>query len=146
MKKILGLAVVLCLGAVLLWSFFVEDDGKALITFPNGESMRVDVADDPSKQAQGLSNRTEPQSMLFLFAQKSIPAFWMKDMNFAIDILWLDGERIVGIEKNMQPENPAQTFYRSKTPINGALEVPAGTVDELSLQVGDQLDITWKAQ
>jgi uncharacterized membrane protein (UPF0127 family) len=70
----------------------------------------------------------------------------MKDMQFAIDIIWLDDDRVVGFEKNVQPENPATTFYRPQTSINRVLEVPSGTVDEFELVVENQLDIKFRAK
>lgn len=116
-------------------------DGKAKITFPNGDIIFANVADDPIEQTQGLSDRSTPESMLFLFDQKIRSGFWMKDMRFAIDIIWLNDERVIGFEKNLQPEDPPKTIYRSPGLITAALEVPAGTVDKHVLEIGNQLDI-----
>lgn len=145
--------VIVC---VILGGFFLFTESRvpptdlsipqAVITFPNGRIELMDVADEPSEHAQGLSGKTIPQSMLFLFEKKFVYSFWMPDMYFPIDIIWLDGNRIVGFERNVQPEEPPKTFYRPTIPISGAIEMPSGSVDDLALKVGDLLDIEWNPQ
>lgn len=68
-----------------------------------GKKIRVDIADTVVTRTQGLSGRTslaETDGMLFVFENADRYGFWMKDMNFAIDIIWIDPEKnIVYIEK-----------------------------------------------
>lgn len=156
MKKIwICIAIILVIGIflslrkteiALLPSVARNDDKTVSIVFPNGEIIFADVADDPVEQTQGLSDRFTPQSMLFLFDQKTLPGFWMKDMRFAIDIVWLDNGKVVGFEKNLQPEDSPKTIYRPPTLITAALEVAAGTVDKHALEISDQLDIKFQKQ
>src|SRR3989344_9082121 len=61
----------------------------------NGEKINllVEVADSEVERAQGLSGRkvlAEQTGILFVFPTAEQHAFWMKDMNFALDIIWLD--------------------------------------------------------
>jgi uncharacterized protein len=67
----------------------------------------VDLAITPDQQATGLSFRNSlnaSQGMLFPFHTPGDYSFWMKDMRFPLDILWIDsGNNIVHIEKNLQP-------------------------------------------
>ncbi len=121
----------------------VETVAKAMIQYPNGAIELADVADTNVERAQGLSNRETPQTMLFLFDESSLHVFWMKDMRFAIDILWLNNGTIVGITEGMQPEDPPRTFYSAPVPVRTVLEVPAGTVKKFGLQIGNVLDIEW---
>lgn len=116
---------------------------RAVIQFPHVQIDLVEVADDEKERERGLSNRSEPQAMLFFFETRSRPKFWMKDMRFPIDIVWIDGNRIVGIEKNLPPEDPPKTVYVSSFSITAALELPAGTADAYALRIGDVLDIEW---
>ncbi len=57
--------------------------------------------------SKGLSVKNqlrENESMLFVFEEPSRHAFWMKDMKFPIDIIWLDSNgKIVHIEENLMP-------------------------------------------
>jgi uncharacterized membrane protein (UPF0127 family) len=42
--------------------------------------------------------------MLFVFEDSAKYSFWMKDMKFLIDIIWLDNDgKVVHIEQNLQP-------------------------------------------
>ena len=57
-----------------------------------GQSVKVDLALTAAEQMQGLSGRTElkeNEGMLFIFPQSGNYPFWMKDMNFPIDMIWL---------------------------------------------------------
>jgi uncharacterized membrane protein (UPF0127 family) len=96
-------------------------------------TLTVEVATTPAEQAGGLSGRTglaPGTGMLFVFPTAGAYQFWMKDMQFAIDMLWLDSEGTVTyIAANATPESytqtPPQTFG-TQTPSQYVLEVPAG--------------------
>ncbi len=67
----------------------------------------VDLAITPDQQAKGLSIKNtlnENDGMLFIFHTPSDYSFWMKDMKFPLDIMWINSNyEIVHIEKNLQP-------------------------------------------
>ncbi|MGN6708683.1 MAG: DUF192 domain-containing protein [Candidatus Nitrosocosmicus sp.] len=69
--------------------------------------IHVDLAITPDQQAKGLSIKNslnDSEGMLFPFDKPGDYSFWMKDMKFPIDILWIDtNNKIVHIEKNLQP-------------------------------------------
>lgn len=108
----------------------------------NGKKLIVEIADDPEEQIQGLSYRKSLGSesgMLFVFEQPLIPAFWMKDMNFALDILWINADgMLVMISKNISPNTYPQTFQPS-SPVKYVLEVNAGWSDKNKIKVGDKM-------
>lgn len=114
----------------------------------NGQEYKVEVVDTPEKLTQGLSGRkslADDEAMLFLFGDKDFRSFWMKDMNFAIDLLWIDANLIVGWEKNMQPQ-PGASYqklkkYRSLQPVDKVLELPAGTIDKLEIKKGQTINL-----
>lgn len=104
--------------------------------------IRAEVADDPYTRRIGLSNREsleEGRGMLFLFEEDAPHSFWMKDMRFAIDMIWMNSNRmVVHIEEEVSPE----TFPRSfgpRTMSRYVLEVPAGYADKSGIKVGDVL-------
>src|SRR5574341_1002590 len=72
-----------------------------------GEEVQAYVANTDAKRQKGLSGREslgDNQGMLFVFEKPDTqPSFWMKDMKIAIDILWIDNDQIVQIDKNVQP-------------------------------------------
>lgn len=100
----------------------------------------VDVAEDNIARAQGLSGRKslkDDQGMLFIFETLGIYKFWMKDMNFPIDIIWFDGnQKIVYIEKNVLPESYPKLFGPDEE-TKYVLEVVAGFSQKNDLKVGD---------
>lgn len=105
------------------------------ITLGN-HSFEVFLADTADERIAGLSGwqkLEENQGLLFIFPQPTRPNFWMKDMNFPIDLLWLDGNmEIVGIEKNLTPDSYPRTFSPNQ-PIKYVLEINAGLTDRLNL-------------
>ena len=79
--------------------------------------------------------------MLFVYDEPDIPSFWMKDMKFSIDIIWIDeNNKVVGIEKNINPETYPQTFAPSRQILN-VLEVNAGWSDAHSIEIGDKITV-----
>ena len=124
-----------------LFRFVEIPDGKATIRLGSVDWIHADIADTHMEQVQGLSGRREPQTMLFLFEYPAVQSIWMKEMFFPIDIVWLQDDRVVGIEYDLPPESPAKTIYSSKIPVNRVLEVPAGTVEKSGVKVGERLDI-----
>lgn len=79
--------------------------------------------------------------MLFVFPQVGIYSFWMKDMNFPLDIVWIDeNNTVVDRVINALPESYPKTF----TPHASAarvLELPANTADMYGFTVGARIEI-----
>ena len=99
-------------------------------------------ADTNETRQTGLSNRAcipEHTGMLFVFDQSNLHGIWMKDMNFAIDVLWLDSsKKVVHLEKYMSPDSYPVVYY-PKDPASYVLELRAGSVDGENIAVGQQL-------
>jgi uncharacterized membrane protein (UPF0127 family) len=116
----------------------------ALIITSDGIEIPVEVADTSRKRSLGLGKRSglkKDWGMLFVFEKRQTHRFWMKDMQFALDIIWLDNYRIVHILRNVQPvmsgEKPA--ILESPEPANFVLEIASGRATELGLKHGDLL-------
>jgi uncharacterized membrane protein (UPF0127 family) len=105
----------------------------------NSTHIAVDISDTPALREQGLSDRSSlvgNTGMLFIFDTPNMYGFWMKDMNFAIDILWIDNTKhIISCEKSLTPES-YPTVYRPKKPILYALELPSGFCDTHKFDTG----------
>lgn len=108
-------------------------------------NVRAKVASKPSDRKKGLSNQDSlplSEGMLFVFENKGIYSFWMKDMKFAIDIIWLDeGKRIVDLTVNVPPEpgrdEDELTMYRPRFEALYVLEINAGLSQLHNLEIGD---------
>lgn len=113
--------------------------------------VNVEIANTEQARQQGLSNRVElldGQGMLFDFtdAQNSWPSFWMKDMNFDIDIIWINNNQIIGINSNVpapKPNTPNNQLlmYSPTSAITHVLEVPSGWTKKNNITVGDVIKL-----
>ena len=120
----------------------IKPEKKLLV---GGVEIFVEVADTQEEILQGLSNKPfmgENAGMFFDLKQKQIAYFWMRQMKFPLDIIWLDGEEIVGIEKNAPvPQQNNIPSFISPTPVNAVLEVNSGFTDKNNLQVGTKVEL-----
>lgn len=105
-------------------------------------TISVEVADTPNALRSGLSGRIRlptKQGMLFAFPVPDIYAFWMPDMNFPIDLLWIDSAgKIVGTEESMMPETDLKHphYYKPPVPIQYVIEVNAGFIKKHGIKTG----------
>lgn len=140
---IVGLALILFGGLLLVWS--IKREVPRIVI--GGDSILVDVADEAPEQERGLSGRPAlPQNrgMLFVYSEPSRPGFWMKDMRFAIDIVWIGADdKIVAVLPHLSPQTYPDVFSPPEevAPVQYVLEVNAGTVARLGWQVGDTVRI-----
>ena len=109
----------------------------------NNHTILLNIADTPVLQRQGLSDRESLPSntgMLFIFPEKSIQKFWMYNMNFPLDVVWISDQTIVGLQENV-PLPTAEDIPRfsSPVPVNYVLELNAGFIKEYGISVGDMV-------
>jgi uncharacterized membrane protein (UPF0127 family) len=105
------------------------------------------VADTDEKRSKGLSgveNMSENQGMLFVFNYPSKQGFWMKEMKFPLDIIWLDlNNSVIHIEKKLQPCTSVLfcTVYSPSKDAKYVLETISGFTDLHSVNVGAKIKI-----
>lgn len=115
----------------------------------NGHVFAIEVADTFASRAQGLSGRSslgENEGMLFVFSSFSSGyGFWMKDMKFPLDFVWINGDTIVGVTENARPEPGVGMFglktYYPPEPVNKVLELNAGLAKKIGLRIGDTVHV-----
>jgi uncharacterized membrane protein (UPF0127 family) len=141
--KVLFILLILILFFSILFYFKFKkihyENTKIII---NNKEFFVEIADNNLKRKKGLGDRKficENCGMLFIFPEKSQYSFWMKNMNFDLDILWLEDEKVVFIEKNVSYKNQKIT-YKSEIISNSVLELKAGNVDKFEIKIGDELE------
>ncbi len=126
------------------------------ISTPGG-TIFVRVAQTNSEQQMGLSGfKTiyEDQGMLFPFSKSGIYPFWMKDMNFPLDMVWLkhipkspyvpqvgDYYQVVMVTQNALPSSYPQAF-QTTTPIDAVLEINAFSAEKFGLSLGTGIHLT----
>ena len=108
-----------------------------------GHDFSVEIADTVAFRARGLSGHApllENEGMLFVFRGTTSGPFWMKDMLFPIDIIWIRDGIVVGVTENALPMG--QTGFRLYPPpmaVDRVLEVNAHTVKRLHVIRGDEV-------
>lgn len=115
----------------------------------NDKEIKVEVAKTNEERAKGLSNRNildENSGMIFVFNKNSKPSFWMKDTKIPLDIIWIKDDKIVAINKNVEPEpnkNDSQLKkYPAPSGIDFVLEVNGGFSDKNNISAGDKVDLS----
>jgi uncharacterized membrane protein (UPF0127 family) len=102
------------------------------------------IADTDALRAQGLSGRSSlptDTGMLFAFQTPGTYGFWMKDMQFPLDLIWISPEKeIIAIDENATPETYPKAFL-PPAPISYVVELPAGFALAHSLKVGQNFSI-----
>ena len=115
---------------------------EARMLFKEVPCLEVEIADTPDLQIQGLSGRQsldEDKGMLFVYEKPAVLGFWMKDMRFPIDIIWLgDDMRVLGIEARVSPDTYPTVFY-SPEPVRYVLEVNAGWAERNGITPGNEI-------
>ncbi len=121
----------------------------------------VEVAKTSDEMKQGLSGReklSDNQGMLFDFGQgaSQTPGFWMKDMNFSLDFIWIKDKKIIGITpnvpapgKNLKPFDKLRAgseiknlkLYYPPSSVDSVLEINAGWTEKNHITNGDVVDL-----
>ncbi len=103
---------------------------------------RVAIADTEARREQGLSDTASLASdhgMLFIFPRPDIVSFWMKDMHYPLDMVWIDAQkRVVGITANIDPSTYPNLFSPERE-VKYVLEINAGASAHYGVHIGDML-------
>jgi hypothetical protein len=134
---VLAIVIVLIL-SFLAFNYFLPKNPKAEI---NGQVFSLYLARSSQEQATGLARYksiTANQGMLFLFQKADNYSFWMKDMRFPIDIIFIRGDKVVTVFQNV-PVSPNNNLpvYTTKTKADKVLEINAGLARKYNIKIGD---------
>lgn len=104
----------------------------------------LERADTSAARERGLGGRSgmsRDRGMLFVFERADTYCFWMKDMHFAIDIIWLDdGRHVVYMKQNVAPATYPESFCPDR-PARFVVELNAGMVRAADLHVGQHVPV-----
>ena len=108
-------------------------DGKTITIYISGHLVKVKVAANEETKQQGFMNQDEPdgdQGMLFVYDTEEILRFWMKNVNFPLDIIFFDSNMEEVDRMSMEPYKGEHDnhlkIYMPKKPARFAVELPAG--------------------
>ena len=141
-RLVIGVALI-SVGAYAVVSGVIRaTDNMQMLVAPSGV-IEVEVADTPELMAKGLSGRSglaDDQGMLFVFNDASgSKCFWMKDMQFSIDMIWLDDQKtVLNVVENVHPDSYPELYCPEGLAVYG-LEVAGGRADQLGLKSGETI-------
>ena len=138
MKKILLIILF-----IIIAGYFLIVNLKAEIII-NNSIFNTEVA--IFNQARGFGLRSEikeDQGMLFLFFGEDIRYFWMKDMQFPLDFVWIKGDRVVNVTENV-PVYINGEFTKINSMADKVLELKAGSILKYGIKIGDEVVIKYK--
>lgn len=146
----LGLFLLLLL---IFTSFFIfvrkaqapQNQVKNNVKLQIGTStVNAEIAQTQDQLTKGLSGQAslgKDNGMLFVFDQVALYRFWMKDMKFPLDFIWIKDNQVVDLTENVpaEPGTPDSQLevYSPKTKVNKVLEVNAGFVKSNQIKIGD---------
>lgn len=105
-----------------------------------GSIVEAEVVSSEEKRALGLSGRDSmcgKCGMLFVFGSSGQRRFWMKDMKFDLDMLWILDGKVVYIARNVSHEQGTSAVVSAEEQADKVLELNAGASDRLGIRVGD---------
>jgi uncharacterized protein len=145
----LALAIPLILVLVFSLSQNKHTAPKAPTAVLVGKTIALELADTPEKQQQGLMYRAslgENEGMLFVFDIENYYTFWMRNMNFPLDIIWIDNVdgqlMVVDIKRDAKPCYTTKCEqYIPERPADYVLELNSGWTLKNKVNVGETLEL-----
>lgn len=120
------------------------------------QPLRLEVVNSPASITQGLSGREQVVADGMVFVMPSdmsqrLPTFWMKDMLFNLDFVWVNDGVVVALTPNVA--SPSAEVRDQDLPVISpdhladlVIELPVGTIESYRIQVGDQLKLVDSGQ
>lgn len=142
MKKTVCFALILILTLSVGLSCLAQNSIQK-VCFKDG-CIEAEVADSPEERADGLMFRKslgKNKGMLFILDEEGRPAFWMKNMYFALDIIWMNKLReVIEVTRNVLPcTDDCQDIIPTKE-VKYILEVPVGFADSHQIKPGNKIN------
>lgn len=156
-KKFLFLTLIVAGTLGIVWiSDFVGEPGRDNVSSLESPSfdkevikidqreLKVEVADTDEKRTTGLSWREsmeDDEGMLFVFQTPNVYFFWMKDMLFPIDIIWINEDKmVIDIDHNVSPDSYPDTFFPGDH-VKYVVEANANWSEKNGVNIGDHFEL-----
>jgi len=155
-RLILGIVVVVLVAFVGLMSFnflmsklhspsMSKTKSSAVI---NGHLFSITIAKTEKEKEIGLSNTStlaKDQGMIFIFDKPDYYAFWMRNMKYPLDIIYISKGKIVSIAENVKnPNNPSIPLpvYRPSQVVDTVLEINGGLSESYHFTPGSNVSVS----
>ena len=109
----------------------------------NAKDLSLEMADNEQKRSYGLMNRKDMKpntGMLFIWKNRQIRNFWMKNTHFNLDLFFLNNQgEIIEIYKDAKAFD--ETNIKSQNEVKFVVELKSR---EYPLQIGDKFNCPFK--
>ena len=147
MKKLKWKIIFISIFLVVVFSIFIMQSKKSPnVCFDEDTCIEVELADTVEKRMLGLMYRdelNEDKGMIFIFDEPGVHKFWMKNVKFPIDMIFLDiNDKVVYIEHSAPPCTVINCpLYGPDTDIFTVIETKAGFSININLEIGQKVKI-----
>lgn len=144
-RLLLGLTVVIFF-SILIISILLGRNESTRVSV-NDQTFDVEVAESESEKQIGLSDTDvlgANEGMLFVFDKPDYYSFWMNKMKFPIDIIYINGNKVISVISNAPPPTGANDnlqTYRPSAESDKVLEINAGLAEKYSIKEGSTVNI-----
>lgn len=145
---ILILILVILSLALFLISGFINKINKPNVIV-NNVVFKTEIAKTQAQKERGLAkynNIDNNFTMIFPFEKIGIYTFWMKDMRFSIDIIYIRNNKIVQIFKNVPSPHSSREnlpLYKPSVASDTVMEINAGLSNKYNFKNGDKVTINY---
>jgi uncharacterized protein len=147
--KIIVVVFVVLLLLILTFSFLKKNTPKSQteLSIANKVKIAIEVANTDEELQQGYSNHqpiSDKEGMLFIMPTIALHTFWMKDMLFDLDFIYIQNNKVVDLVKNIPSpaNNQGEIAYvNPKVAVNQVLEVKSGFIDQYKIEIGDWISL-----
>lgn len=137
--------VILLIITKVITSITANNKIKVKNLYINNNIFITEIADTDEKRSLGLSGRKYLKSdhgMLFIMPNSGLHQFWMKDMNFPLDFLWINKNKIVDLSENIPYPSIGSInipIISPKYPSDKVLELNSGSIKLFNIKIGDSV-------
>lgn len=149
LRGTVGIVILITIVAIALVMRMFQNRHDRVLLQVGGETITAEIVDTPLARTKGLSGREKLEAghgMLFVYSPAQRAQIWMKDMRFAIDIIWIRDGVVVDIAPNVPPpasKGDPLPIYTPRTEADHVLEIGPGFVERVGLKIGDAVDIAY---
>lgn len=148
-SKIITISLVIGIVLVVIFLNYVSSEFFSLkywnpvkkVHFKNA-LVRAESVSSREKIEVGLAGRAdlgEGRGMLFVMPDDDFQRFWMKGMQFPLDIIWIENGLVIGCEERISAED--QRIFTSPEKASYVLEAKAGFCEQYDVEVNDEVRI-----
>ncbi len=139
--------LIIVIGAVIFSDSITFSFRRTPTVTTKNMTFKVSLAKTSQEKQIGLSKENslaQDQGMLFIFEKPDYYSFWMKNMKFPLDILFIRDNTVVTIFTDVQtplPTDETLPVYTPEEPADKVLEVNAGSIEKYHIKKGDEVTI-----